>query len=141
MNRIGSMNPNFVWLFALGATLLGVVSGYVTQGASASVASAVYFGIFTASAFGATLLTSSGVGRTVLAFLVASLLSAGGYFFLVASTASAATEALGGPSEGASAMGAFMGGFVAVIVLIGTFVAGVTGAVAGGRFRKKLQAT
>lgn len=139
MNRIGSMNPNFVWLFALGATLLGVVSGFVTQGASASVASAVYFGIFTASAFGATLLTSSGVGRTILAFLVASLLSAGGYYFVVASTAEAATEALGG-GEGAGMMGAFMGGFVAVVVLIGTFVAGVTGAVAGGRFRKKLQA-
>lgn len=138
MNRIGSLNPNFVWLFALGATLLGVVSGYVTQGASASVASAVYFGIFTASAFGATLLTSSGVGRTVLAFLVASLLSAGGYYFVVASTAQAATEALGG-GEGAGMMGAVMGGFVAGVVLLGTFVAGVTGAVAGGRFRAKLQ--
>lgn len=139
MNRIGSLNPNFVWIFALGATLLGVVSGYATQGASASVASAVYFGIFTASAFGATLLTSSGVGRAVLAFLVASLLSAGGYYFVVASTAAAATEALGGGGEGAGMMGAFMGGFVAVVVLIGTFVAGVTGAIAGGRFRTKLQ--
>ncbi|MCU0675211.1 MAG: hypothetical protein MUE69_20760 [Myxococcota bacterium] len=138
MNRIGSLNPNFVWLFALGATLLGVVSGYVTQGASASVASAVYFGIFTASAFGATLLTSSGVGRTVLAFLIASLLSAGGYYFVVASTTQAATEALGG-GEGAGMMGAVMGGFVAGVVLLGTFVAGVTGAVAGGRFRAKLQ--
>lgn len=137
MNRIGTLNPNFVWIFALGATLLGVVSGFVTQGMSASVSSAVYFGIFTASAFGAMLLTSSGVGRALLAFLVASLVSAGGYYFLVASVTAAATDALGA-GEAGEAMGSVMGGFVAIVVLLGTFIAGLTGTIAGGRFRKKL---
>lgn len=136
MNHIGSLNPNFVWIFALGATLLGLIGGYATQGMSSSVSSAVYFGVFTVSAFGATLLTSSGIGRAVLAFLVASLLSAGSYYLLVVSMTASVAEGLAGEAGGT--FGALMGAFVAAVVLIGSFVASVTGAVAGGRLREKL---
>ncbi|HJK92722.1 MAG TPA: hypothetical protein RMH85_32770 [Polyangiaceae bacterium LLY-WYZ-15_(1-7)] len=139
MDKIGSLDAKFVWLFALAAVLLGAGSGYVTSGMGGSVASAVYFGIFSVSGFLATLLTRSKVGMAIGAFALASLLSAGGYYFLVASATQEATEALGATGD-TGALGAFMGGFVAVIVLVGTLVAGIAGTVTGGRFRKKLAA-
>lgn len=136
MNHVGTLNPNFVWLFALGATLLGLAGAFVTQDMSAGVSSAVYFGVFTVAAFGATFLTTSGTGRAILAFLVGSLLSAGTYYFLVATMTAAATEGFAG--EQSSAFGAVMGAFIAAVVLIATFIASVTGAVTGSRFRAKL---
>lgn len=137
MNKIGTMHPQLVWLFALGAVLLGGISGYVTQGASAGVASAVYFGIFSVSAFAAMALTRAKALLGVGAFLAASLCAAAGYYFMVASATAEAASQLGASGEGIGAVGSVMGGFVAVIVALGTTVAGITGVVAGNKFRKK----
>ncbi len=137
MNKIGTMNPHLVWLFALGATLLGLASGYVTQNAGTAISSAVYFGIFSVSAFGAMALTRAKALAGVGAFTIAALLSGGAYYFIVAAATAEAAGALGAGGEGVGAMGAVMGGFVAVVVTLGTFIAGITGVVAGNKFRTK----
>ncbi|MEM9069924.1 MAG: hypothetical protein AAGE52_15535 [Myxococcota bacterium] len=137
MDKIGSLNKNFVWLFAVAALGLSIASGFVTSGMGGTIASAVYFGIFAVSGFLAMALTQAGTGMGVVAFLVASLSSAAGYYFVIASATQEATSALGANAEATGVAGAFIGGFFAVIILIGTLVAGISGVVAGGRFRKK----
>ncbi len=134
--RIGTMNKNFVWLFAFGAVLLSVASGFVTSGMSGAVASAVYFGIFAVSGFFAVALTESKVGMAALAFVLASLTSAAGYYLVISSTTQEAVETLGAAGE-TGVVGAFVGAFFAVVIAIGTLVSGIGGVVAGGRFRKK----
>ena len=136
LDRVGSMNKNLVWAFAFGAVLLSVGSGFVTSGMSGAVASAVYFGIFAVAGFFAVALTESKVGMAALAFVLASLTSAAGYYLVIASTTTEAVETLGASGD-TGAVGAFVGAFFAVVIAIGTLVSGIGGVVAGGRFRKK----
>ena len=138
--RVGSMNAGFVWLFAIGAVLLSVASGFVTSGMSGAVASAVYFGIFAVAGFLAVALTESKVGIAALAFVLASLGSAAGYYLVIASTTQAAVESLGATGD-TGVVGAFVGAFFAVVIAIGTLVSGIGGVVAGGRFRRKALAS
>ena len=136
MDKIGTLNKHFVWFFALAAVGLSFASGFVTSGMGGKIASFVYFGIFAVSGFLAMAFTQAKTLAGVGAFIVASLASAGGYYLVIASATQEATEAMGGGAE-AGALGAFVGGFFALIIAVGTLVAGIGGVITGNKVRKK----
>ena len=72
-DKIGKMGSAWVWLFALGAVLFGMGSGYVTAGMSAKISSGVYFGVFIVSGFAAMALTQAKAWLGIAAFLLAAL--------------------------------------------------------------------
>lgn len=125
-NKAGTMNPHFVWLFALAAIALGIGGGYATAGLGIKVSSAVFLGTYALAGFMATYLTRAGTGLAVLAFVVASLATAGIYYALVSGMSSS--------SDGAQ-IGSFIGAFAAAVALVETLVAGIGGCVAGKRIR------
>ena len=83
-DKIGKMGSAWVWLFALGAVLFGMGSGYVTAGMSAKISSGVYFGVFIVSGFAAMALTQAKAWLGIAAFLLAALVSAAGYYWIAA---------------------------------------------------------
>ena len=138
-DKIGKMGSAWVWLFALGAVLFGMGSGYVTAGMSAKISSGVYFGVFIVSGFAAMALTQAKAWLGIAAFLLAALVSAAGYYWIAAQAVADATSALGAAEAGGT-IGAAMGAFVAVVTFLVSATGGVTGAVAGVRARKHLAA-
>lgn len=131
--KVGTMNSGLVWLFALGAIVLGVAGAYATAGLGAKVSSAVFFFVFAGAGFGATLLTKAKTWMATAAFVLASLLSAGVYYGI----ASGAMSAEAGAEAGM--FGAFLGAFIALITLVVSLVAGVSGCVAGARAKAMMQ--
>ncbi|MEQ8461796.1 MAG: hypothetical protein RLO52_08715 [Sandaracinaceae bacterium] len=138
-DKIGKMGSAWVWLFALGAVLFGMGSGYVTAGMSAKISSGVYFGVFIVSGFAAMALTQAKAWLGIAAFLLAALVSAASYYWIAAQAVADATSALGAAEAGGT-IGAAMGAFVAVVTFLVSATGGVTGAVAGVRARKQLAA-
>ncbi|MEQ9697229.1 MAG: hypothetical protein RLO54_05335, partial [Sandaracinaceae bacterium] len=136
-DKIGKMGSAWVWLFALGAVLFGMGSGYVTAGMSAKISSGVYFGVFIVSGFAAMALTQAKAWLGIAAFLLAALVSAASYYWIAAQAVADATSALGAAEAGGT-IGAAMGAFVAVVTFLVSATGGVTGAVAGVRARKQL---
>ncbi len=144
--KIGKLNGNLVWLFALGAVGLGIAGAYITAGMGNTVSSAVYFGVFAVAGFAAMLLTRSKTAVGVLAFVAAAIASAVIYYFLVSSIMGEATtvmtSAVGAKSSEANMVGGVFGTavglFAAGFILIASLVSGIGGCIAGARQRRKL---
>jgi hypothetical protein len=142
--KIGS---GWVWAFALAAAVLGVGSGYLTSGMDWKIGSAVYFGIFAIAGFASMYLTSATTGTGVIAFLLAAIATAVFYYVLITYALDTVTGAVvdsGGGDAAAretakDAGGTFAGMFgmiVAGINGVGTAVAGISGCVAGSKFKR-----
>jgi hypothetical protein len=136
-DKVGKLGAGYVWLFALGAVLIGAASGYVTAGLGAKVSSTVYFGVFVLSGFASTALTKANALVSVIAFLIASTLSAAAYYWVAAQAMMDASSALGA-AEAGGALGAAIGLFVAAITFLVSAIGGVSGSLAGLRVRKQL---
>jgi hypothetical protein len=133
-DKAGTMSSGLVWAFALGAVVLGVVGGYATAGLGAKVSSAVFFGCFLVGGFLGTFLTKAQTWLASIAFVLASIISAGVYY----GVAAGAFESAGSEGAEAGMLGAFVGVFVAAITLVSTLVAGLGGCIAGGRAKKMM---
>ena len=134
--KVGTMNGGLVWLFALAAIVLGVLGGYFTAGLGAKVSSAVFFGAFLIAGFLGTLLTRAKTWLAAVAFVLASIISAGVYYGIAAGAVSGAA----GDGGEAGMLGAFVGLFVAAITLFASLVAGVSGCIAGARAKATMLA-
>jgi hypothetical protein len=147
-DKVGKMNGGFVWLFALGAIVLGIGSAWLTASMSNKISMAVYFGVFAAAGFLAILLTRSKTGVGVLAFFLAAAVSATVYFFIVSAVMADATytmtSAVGASSGDAQQVGSLMGKaagwFAAAFIFLDTLVAGIGGCLFGAKQRKRLLA-
>ena len=104
------LSSHTIWLFAFGSIAAGIVSSYALSGLGQKVTAAVYFAIVAAGGFASTYLTSARVRGAVLAFVL-------------------------GAAVAGAAMGKTFGIFIAAIVFLETIVAGIGGAVAGGKAR------
>ncbi|HJL16405.1 MAG TPA: hypothetical protein RMH99_12155 [Sandaracinaceae bacterium LLY-WYZ-13_1] len=135
-DKIGTLAAGYVWLFALGAVLLGAGSGYLTAGMDAEVGQGVFLAIFAGAGFASTLLTKAKALVSVGAFLVAAFGSAATYYVLAAQAMAEATGALGA-AEAGGVLGAAVGAFVAVITFLVSATGGIGGALAGMRVRKQ----
>jgi hypothetical protein len=138
-DRVGKLGAGYVWLFALGAVLVGAASGYVTAGMDAKIAQGIFLAIFAGAGFASTVLTKAKALVSVGAFLVASAGSAVAYYWMAAQAMAEATGALGA-AEAGGVLGAAVGLFVAVITFVVSATGGVGGALAGLRLRKQLAA-
>jgi hypothetical protein len=147
-DKIGKLNGNLVWAFALGAIVLGIAAAWLTAGMGNKVSAAVYFGVFAAAGFLSVFLTRSKTGVGVLAFGVAAVASGLIYYFIVSSIISGATAematAVGGAADDASkagsVMGSTMGLFAAGLIFLDTLVAGIGGCLVGAKQRRRLAA-
>jgi hypothetical protein len=143
------MNPNLIWIFAVGAVALAIVGAWATSSLGTKISGATYFGVFAVAGFAATFLTRAKTGMGVVAFLVAALLSAGVYYYLVSAIFSGAVETMSTASgadtaaaaAAGTAMGSAMGIFTAIIMLLVSLVAGIGGILAGSKGRKILAKT
>jgi hypothetical protein len=139
------LSSHTIWLFAFGSIAAGIVSSYALSGLGQKVTAAVYFAIVAAGGFASTYLTSARVRGAVLAFILGAAVAGVSYFLLVDSlfrhaTTFAADAASGGTAHAqaaiaGAAMGKTFGIFIAAIVFLETIVAGIGGAVAGGKAR------
>jgi len=141
------LSSNWIWLFALGAALAGVGSGFLTSGLNWKIASAIYFGIFAIAGFCATYLTEATTGKGVIAFLLAAIATAVFYYLIVTYAVETVTGAVVDVGSGDAASkatakdaGATFAGMFGMIVAaingIGTAAAGISGCVAGSRFKR-----
>jgi hypothetical protein len=144
-DKIGRLNGNLVWAFALGAIVLGIAGAWLTANMGNKVSAGVYFGVFAAAGFLSVFLTRSKTGMGVLAFVVAAVASAGIYYFLVSSILSEATTTMAAAAGGAqgdaqmagNVMGTTMGLFAAGLIFLDTLIAGIGGCIFGAKQRKK----
>jgi hypothetical protein len=136
-DKVNKLGAGYVWLFALGAVLLGAASAYATAGLGAKVSSAVYFAIFLFSGFGATVLTKANALVSAGVFLLASIVSAAAYYWVTMQTMADAANALGAADAGGM-LGAALGIFVAIVTFGVSASGGVGGVIAGSRVKKQL---
>jgi hypothetical protein len=139
------LSPHTTWLFALGSIAAGIGASYALNGLGTKVTAAVYFAIVAIGGFLSTYLTRARVRGAVLSFFCAAAVAAVGYFFLISNlfeqTTTVMTDTVSGgaaTAQGAkagAAMGKTFGIFIAVVVFLETIVAGIGGAVAGGKVR------
>lgn len=139
------LSRHTTWLFAFGSIAAGIVASYALNGLGQKVTAAVYFAIVAIGGFLSTYMTQARVRGAVLAFLTGAAVAGIAYFFLVShlmesATTLAADAASGGQAhaEGAkagAAMGKTFGIFIAAIVFLETIIAGIGGAIAGGKTR------
>jgi hypothetical protein len=140
------LSPHTVWLFALGAVAAGIAITYFLPNLGQKVNAAIYFAIVAVGGFASTYLTRAKIGSAVVAFLLTAVVAAIGYYLLVKGLVSGATttmtdtlsptaEARTQGAQAANQMGSVFGIFVAVIVFLETAVAGIGGAIAGGKAR------
>lgn len=139
------LSPHTTWLFAFGSIAAGIAVSYALQGLGQKVTAAVYFALVAIGGFGSTYLTRARTGGAVLSFLVGAIAAAAGYYLLVAHVTSGVTTAMTDAASAGSAhaqavdagakLGQTFGIFVAVIVFLETIVAGIGGAIAGGKAR------
>jgi hypothetical protein len=139
------LSPHTTWLFAFGSIAAGIMSSYALSGLGTKVTAAVYFAIVAAGGFASTYLTSARVRGAVLAFILGAAVAGVAYFMLVNSLFHHATTLAGDAvSSGAAhaqadaagaAMGKTFGIFIGAIVFLETIIAGIGGAVAGGKAR------
>lgn len=147
MDTTNKLNSAWVWAFAIGAAALGVGSGFLTSGMNWKVASAIYFGIFGVAGFLSMYLTSGTTGTGVIAFLLAAIATAVFYYIIITyavdTVTGAVVDAGGGDAanqatakDAGSTFGAMFGMIVAGINGLGTAVAGISGCVAGSKFKR-----
>lgn len=147
-DKIGKLNGNLVWAFALGAIVLGIAAAWLTASMGNKVSAAVYFGVFAAAGFLSVFLTRSKTAMGVLAFGLAAAVSGLVYYFIVSSVFAEATtsmtSAVGAATEADKAgatMGTTMGLFAAGIIFLDTLIAGIGGCIVGAKQRKRLVGT
>src|SRR5262245_23135060 len=116
-NNFGKLSSGFVWLFALGAVLVGIAGAYATADLGSTVSSAVYFGIFAIAGFAGTAFTKAKAWAGVVAFLLAASMAAGTYYWITMQAVSETAGALGG-GEAGGMLGAAIGIFVAAITFV-----------------------
>lgn len=141
------LSSHTVWLFALGSVAAGIGASYATAGLGQKVAAAAYFAIVAIGGFASTYLTKARVRLAVGAFLATAAVAAVAYFFLVSHIFQTATVAVADAASGGEAhqagvqagatFGKFFGVIIAAVVFLETIVAGITGAVIGGKSRDK----
>lgn len=136
-DKVNKLGAGYVWLFALGAVLLGAGSAYATAGLGAKVSSGIYFAIFLFSGFAATMLTKAKALVSVGAFLLASIASAGAYYWVTMQTMADAANTLGA-GEAGGMLGAALGIFVAIATFGVSASGGVGGVIAGSRVKRQL---
>ena len=139
------LSAHTTWLFALGAIATGIAASYALNGLGQKVTAAVYFAVVAIGGFASTYMTRARVRGAVLAFVTGAALAAIAYFFLVSSlfehTTTVMTDTVSGgaaTAQGAkagAAIGKTFGIFIAAIVFLETIVAGIGGAIAGGKVR------
>jgi hypothetical protein len=139
------LSPHTTWLFAFGSIAAGIATSYALSGLGQKVTAAVYFAIVAAGGFAATYLTSARVRSAVLAFILGAGAAGVSYYMLVSSLFRHATTFAGDAVSGGAAhvqaatagaaMGKTFGIFIAAIVFLETIVAGIGGAIAGGKAR------
>ncbi|HEY5921326.1 MAG TPA: hypothetical protein VIV11_06635 [Kofleriaceae bacterium] len=139
------LSPHTTWLFAFGSVAAGIAASYALNGLGTKVTAAVYFALVAIGGFASTYLSRARVRGAVLSFFTAAAVAAVAYFFLVSSlfeqTTTVMTDTVSGgaaTAEGAkagAAMGKTFGIFVAAIIFLETIVAGIGGAIAGGKLR------
>jgi hypothetical protein len=139
------LSRHTTWLFAFGSIAAGLGASYALSGLGTKVTAAVYFAIVAIGGFLSTYLTDARVRGAVLAFFTGAGAAAVGYYMLVskvmAAATSVATDVVSNGSahaqgmKAAASMGHTFGIFIAVIVFLETIVAGIAGAVAGGKSR------
>ena len=145
MTNQTKLSPHTTWLFAFGSIAAGIGASFALSGLGQKVTAAVYFAIVAIGGFLSTYLTSARVRGAVLAFIVAASCAAVAYFFLVdhifRTATTVMTDAVSGGQAHAQGVqagalfGKTFGIFVAVIVFLESIVAGIGGAVAGGKSR------
>jgi hypothetical protein len=146
-NETTKLSPHTTWLFAFGSIAAGIAVSYAASGLGQKVTAALYFAIVAIGGFASTYLTRARIRGALLAFTTGAAVAAAAYYLLVASITSNATTAMGDLAsngsghaqavEAGNQMGHIFGVFVAVIVFLESFVAGVVGAVAGAKSRGK----
>jgi hypothetical protein len=141
------LSPHTTWLFAFGSIAAGIVASYALSRFGQKVTAGVYFAIVAAGGFASTYLTRARVRGAVLSFLTGAAVAAVAYFMLVSHVTEHATTVMTNAASGGDAhaaaqgaaagatMGKAFGIFVAVVVFLETIVAGIGGAVAGGKVR------
>jgi hypothetical protein len=139
------LSPHTTWLFAFGSIAAGIASSYALSGLGQKATAAIYFAIVAIGGFASTYLTRARTRGAVLAFLTAGAAAAVAYYVLVSKIFGAATTVMADAASNGAAhaqgvqagaqMGTVFGVFVAVIVFLETIVAGIAGAVAGGKSR------
>lgn len=129
---------SMTWLFAFGSIAAGIGASYAASGLGQKATAAIYFAIVAIGGFCSTYLTNARTRTAIVAFLLAGAVAAVSYFFLVDAIFHTATSAMTTDTKAVEAgakMGKIFGVFVAVIVFLETLVAGIGGAVAGGKSR------
>lgn len=142
------LNSNLVWPIAFATAILGVAATYLTANLGTKVAAGACFAVFAIGGFLASFLTQAGKGKAIGAMVVASLITAVGYFVVIkmivanaadasaaASTASATTKAVA--SGAMNAVGSVMGVIISIAILADTMVAGIGGALVGAKSKRK----
>ena len=141
----GQYNGALVWVFAVGAVLVGLGASWATAGMSSKISAAIYFGVFSLAGFAALYLTRAKTVIGVLAFILAAVASGVFFHIIVSSMISEAVTVTatvaGGPADAGAAMGStmgsIMGAFAGVIVGLETLIAGLGGVIVGARQRRR----
>ena len=144
-DKIGSLNANLIWVFAIAAVGLGVASAYITANMGSTISSGVYFGIFAIAGFLATFLTRSKTGIGVVAFVIAAAASGAIYYFIASSIMGEATtvmtSAVGAKASEANMVGNVFGTavglFAGIFTFLATLISGIGGVIAGSSQKKR----
>jgi hypothetical protein len=141
------LSAHTVWLFALGSVAAGIGASYAAAGLGQKVTAAIYFALVGIGGFASTYLTKARVRAAVGAFLLVGAIAAVSYFFLVNSIMQQATVAVTDAASGGAAhqqgvqagatFGKFFGIIIGAVVFLETIVAGIGGAIIGGKTRDK----
>jgi len=139
------LSAHTTWLFSLGSIATGIAASYALNGLGTKVTAAVYFAIVALGGFLSTYLTKARVRGAVLSFITGAAVAGIAYYFLVANIFEHTTTVMGDAVSGGAAhadaakagaaMGKTFGIFIAAMVFLETIVAGIGGAVAGGKVR------
>ncbi len=145
MTNDTKLSKHTTWLFAFGSVAAGIATSYALSGLGQKATAAIYFAIVAIGGFASTYLTKARAGGAILSFLATAVVAAGAYFLLVDHLMSAVTSTAVDITSGGAAheeglkvgasFGKTMGMFIAGIVFLETFIAGVAGALAGAKAR------
>ena len=139
------LSRHTVWLFALGSVAAAIATTYALSGLGQKATAAIYFAMVAIGGFASTFLTRARVGGAVLAFTATAAAAAGAYYLLVdhlfRTVTTATTDLVSGGAahaqgvQAGATFGHTFGIFIAAIVFLETIVAGIGGAIAGGKAR------
>ena len=138
MQQIGKLHGGFAILFAVVAIGAAIGLFHLTANMDQKIANALFFGTFGIAGFLSTFVTQAKTLVAALVFAAAAAATAAFYYVLIADIMGAVTT-VAGAGDKAGEVSSFFGTFGAVIIGVETLVAGVAGAIAGGKMRTKMQ--